>query len=198
MIPIIAKHLESMLNFKALTTKSCRELRRLHDTFHLATQGLKQLSHPFDNYVLVFIFAQKLDPVSRELWEAESTQRRKTGGRHSLPDMADIFDFVDERARTLDHVDTQIRLGGQQNLAAVVKKTHSAHTAGQNQSSDASTSSSTIDACYAQGYDRGYNLATKKFGNQGSLGQNPKFKFGQEGGFVRNAGNPGNVEKTLE
>ena len=109
------------------------------------------MGHPFDNYVLVFIFAQKLDPVTRELWEAESTVRRKTAGRHTLPDMADIFDFVDGRARTLDHVDTQIKLGGQQG-AVVVKKTHSVKL-DQNQPSDFSNSS-TVDAHNAQGYDR--------------------------------------------
>ncbi len=113
-------------------------------------------------------FAQKLGSVSRELGEAECTQRRITGGRHSLPDMADIFDFVDVRARTLDHVDTQIRLGGQQNSAAVVRKsdhtsaTRSAHTSGQNQPSETSTPSSTIDACYTQGYDHGYNMGARK------------------------------------
>ena len=111
--------------------------------------------------------------------------------------MADIFDFVDERARTLDHVDTQIRLGGQ-HLAAVVKKTHSAHMAGQNQPSEAA-SSSTIDACYTQGYDRGYNMGARKFGSQRQFAPNPRTaKFGQEGGFVRNAGKSPNVEKTTE
>ncbi len=184
-VPIIAKHLESMLNFKTLTSKSCKDLRRLHDTFHLATQGLKQLSHPFDSYVLVFIFAQKLDPISRELWEAESTRRRKTGGRHTLPDMADIFDFVDERARTLDHVDTQIKLGGQTPGSARPggsAHTSSSHVSGQNQPSDSAQSS--IDACYTQAYDQGYSQGWRKFNKQAERPDSrPKEARPGQGGF---------------
>ncbi len=41
--PMIAKYLEIMLNFKQLTSKSSKELRRLHETFQLNTQGLRNL-----------------------------------------------------------------------------------------------------------------------------------------------------------
>ena len=65
--PLIAKYLENLLNFKPLTIKSSKELRRLHETFMLNTQGLLNLGYPFDNFVMVFMMATKLDTETREL-----------------------------------------------------------------------------------------------------------------------------------
>ena len=105
-----------------------------------------------------------------------------------MPDMADIFDFVDERARTLDHVDTQIKLGGQTPGSARPGSsghTSSSQVSGQNQPSDSAQSS--IDACYSQAYDQGYSSGWRKFNKQAERpASNPKAAWPGHGGFRRN------------
>ncbi len=108
--PMIAKYLEIMLNFKQLTSKSSKELRRLHETFQLNTQGLRNLGFPFENFVMVFLMATKLDSETRELWEQRVVELPRTAGRQAIPDAELIFNFIDQRARTLEH-SQQFKLG---------------------------------------------------------------------------------------
>ena len=108
--PMIAKYLEIMLNFKQLTSKSSKELRRLHETFQLNTQGLRNLGFPFENFVMVFLMATKLDSETRELWEQRVVELPRTAGRQAIPDAELLFNFIDQRARTLEH-SQQFKLG---------------------------------------------------------------------------------------
>ncbi len=108
--PMIAKYLEIMLNFKQLTSKSSKELRRLHETFQLNTQGLRNLGFPFENFVMVFLMATKLDSETRELWEQRVVELPRTAGRQAIPDAELLFSFIDQRARTLEH-SQQFKLG---------------------------------------------------------------------------------------
>ena len=130
--PTIAKHLELMFNFKPLTTKSTKELRRLHECFSLNTSGLRNLGYPFDNYVMVFLFATKLDPETRELWEHNVVELPKdpTTGRQVVPSSSFILEFVKKRARTLEHT-TNLKLGltsGSPNKALRMTTTKAAST----------------------------------------------------------------------
>ena len=176
-------------------------LRRLHDFYaSFATQGRSHEGTPsFQNYVLFFIFCPEARfSIARVV--GSGMYAASQNGWSTI--IAGYGRHIRLRGRTnenVEHVGTQcFALGGQQNSAAGVKKfdapsaTRSAHTAGQNQPSDAST---TIDACYTQGYDRGYNLGSaKKFGSQRQFAPNPRAaKFGQDGGFVRIAAKEGPI-----
>ena len=90
---------------------------------------------------------------------------------------------MDQRARTLDHVDT-LKLG--QQGGAVVKKVHAA-TVGPNQPSG--STSSTVECNYTQGYEKGYALGAAKFNNQ----RKPKFDSENRSGtnLVRGGGQTG-------
>ncbi len=102
-LPLIAKYVENLLNFKPLTQKSAKDLRRLHETFLLNTQGLRNIGYPFDTYIMVFMCATKLDPETRELWERKTVELPRTNGRQTVPVAEQMFTFIDQCARTLEH-----------------------------------------------------------------------------------------------
>ena len=102
--PTMAKHLEALFDFKKLTSSNPKELRRLHEIFLVHTQGLQNLGYPFDNFVMVFLLAAKLDNESRLDWEKEVTNLpRDRFGKLQLPTSTQILNFLNARARTLEH-----------------------------------------------------------------------------------------------
>ena len=110
--PAIAKHLESMFNFKVIQAKSAKEMRRLDETFMLGTKGLANLGYPFDNFVMVFLMQSKMDLESRELWEGEVVRIPKdlSTRKSVVPDQARIFSFVRQRAKQLERI-VLVKLG---------------------------------------------------------------------------------------
>ena len=61
---------------------------------------------------MVFLFATKLDPETRELWEHNVVELPKnpSTGRQLVPSSSFILEFVKKRARTLEHT-TNLKLG---------------------------------------------------------------------------------------
>jgi hypothetical protein len=109
--PTLVRHLETMFNFKPLTSKNSKDLRRLHETFSLATQGLHNIGKPFEGYVLSFLIVSKLDPDSREFYENKVMEESGDEGR-KIPAPLEVLDFIERRARTLEHT-SSIKLGVQ-------------------------------------------------------------------------------------
>ncbi len=93
-----------MFQLKALQGKSAKDLRRLHEVFTHSTMSLTNLGHPQDGLALVYLVGSKLDPESRELWEREVVRLPRTSmGKAGMPDEDMLFQFVQQRARTLEH-----------------------------------------------------------------------------------------------
>ncbi len=124
--------------------------------------------------------------MNREVGEGVRTRLSKAAGRRTWPDLEEIVKFVD--GRTLDNVETSLKVGGGQQGWPVVKKAHAA-TVGQNQPSE--STSSAVDAHYTQGYDKGYALGAQNFGNGSKFSRNPKPKVGSEGQPGTNFGRGG-------
>ena len=56
--------------------------------------------------------ASKLDPETRELWEKRVVELpRGNSGRHTIPDANEIFTFIDQRARTVEHSSQHVKFG---------------------------------------------------------------------------------------
>ena len=69
------------------------------------TQGLANLGKPFDELVLVYLMASKLDLETKELWETfvSSIPLDSSTGKSESPKAEVLFEFLNQRARTLEH-----------------------------------------------------------------------------------------------
>ena len=162
--PIIVRYHETLNSFKALTGKSAKDLRRLHEVFTTGTQGLRNIGEPYEGVGLIITMAGKLDNESREEWEKEVTNLPLTeSGRQTIPSVDQLFSFIDKRAKTLEHAGGA-KVGAGHEARAQKKSAHSAHTAvkdppKQQQSAD---SNATITPRVKPGFTRNQ----KSFGEQ--------------------------------
>ncbi|XP_011872439.1 PREDICTED: uncharacterized protein LOC105564580 [Vollenhovia emeryi] len=116
---ILAKYLTSLLQLQHLKKESAVGLRAFTDEATRIVRALTNMRLPvmhWDQW-LVHILAEKLDPESRRLWEAElSAKDRKAALSMGsadfdllkyLPTFADIIDFLERRAQTLNMLSSE-------------------------------------------------------------------------------------------
>ncbi|XP_011870722.1 PREDICTED: uncharacterized protein LOC105563611 [Vollenhovia emeryi] len=116
---ILAKYLTSLLQLQHLKKESAVGLRAFTDDATRIVRALTNMKLPVAHWDqwLVHILAERLDPESRRLWEAElSAKDRKAALSMGsadfellkyLPTFADIIDFLERRAQTLNMLSSE-------------------------------------------------------------------------------------------
>ena len=115
---MLFKYVENLLNFRPLVKKCPKELRRLHEMFVQTIAGLHHIGYDAHSFITVVLLVSKLDQESRELWEFESRRlyRIHDSGhtkdrKYVCPKLGDVLNFIDERARQLEHSVTTCKVG---------------------------------------------------------------------------------------
>ncbi|XP_011859247.1 PREDICTED: uncharacterized protein LOC105556756 [Vollenhovia emeryi] len=116
---ILARHLTALLQLQPLRKETVIGLRAFTDEATRIIRALTNMGLPvlhWDQW-LVHVLAEKLDPESRRLWEAELSAKDRTAALNMasadfnllkyLPTFADLVDFLERRAQTLNMLSSE-------------------------------------------------------------------------------------------
>ncbi|XP_011858926.1 PREDICTED: uncharacterized protein LOC105556442, partial [Vollenhovia emeryi] len=116
---ILAKYLTSLLQLQHLKKESAVGLRAFTDEATRIVRALTNMRLPVTHWDqwLVHILAEKLDPESRRLWEAELSAKDRKAALNMgsadfdllkyLPTFTDLVDFLERRAQTLNMLSSE-------------------------------------------------------------------------------------------
>lgn len=118
---IINKHLTAFIAIPQMKKESASDMRAFVDEAQRIVRSLTNMKLPTEHWDvwLVFLLADRLDPESRKLWEAELSERDKDKNDVEvtdapidddalpfLPKFSDLVRFLEKRAQTLTMMST--------------------------------------------------------------------------------------------
>lgn len=110
---IIQKHIKSLVDMPPISKEGAHLLRTLNDAVEKHVRALKSLGEPVDTWdrLLIFIISRKLDMETKKEWEEKTIS-----SFDSNPKLSDFIDFVANKCRILETVDTNLNVKGKNPL----------------------------------------------------------------------------------